>query len=234
MANIIGAGVSSVNPIAQYVLPGAIGFCGAVIGAAIGAAAVLLNGTRQRKQDLTVERERIVESRKGVRREVEARLVELGQHIASYRINGFGEMAALQATLDRLRLLMESEAGPASLPTDDVTRNVYVMLERARVNLSWLDQLAERDQRLSRDVAACDFRDWIEQCQIQYSNIINPTREALIAIFDDLGDAASAGFLRKAEEHYSRRFEVYSQRLETRGAVRPLKPSVAAKRLEPS
>jgi hypothetical protein len=184
--------------------------------AAIGAAAVLWNGNRQRKVDHAVELQRIEESRKGARREIEARLRELAEHIAAFRVNGFGEPSATQETYNRLKELMASESGAASLPSDELARQIYSMLQIARLNLQTLNDFSDRDSR--RQIAPQDFHDFLEQSQIQYSNIIDSTRKALIEVFETLDDERIVSMLRGTEEPFNVRMKAYAARVDAQKA----------------
>lgn len=187
------------------------------IGAVIGAQAILRNGALQRTQDLNVERERVAEARKGARREIEARLRELASHVASFRINGFGEPATMQATYGRLcellRSDLESSGDPAALEPEEAARAVYTMLETARTNFRYLDELSRKDQEQLRKVSPADLHDSLERSHIQYSNIVNPTRLSLINVFEIIGDETSARALRDVEPLYEARFKTYVDRM---------------------
>lgn len=119
--------------IAKYLIPALIGAVSGLGGAVLGAWATLRNGERQRRHDLTLEQQRLADSRASARREIEARLREFAGHVARYREFGTGELAAMQSTFDRLNRLMESDTGgPAALPSDQIAEDVYAMLEKTR------------------------------------------------------------------------------------------------------
>jgi hypothetical protein len=201
--------------ITEYVVPAVIGAIGGIVGGIVTAGAMLLNGNRQRKQDRALESDRITESRKGVRREIEARLRELARHIATFRINGFGASGAMRATFERLQTLMQSPDGPASLSSDELVEEIYSMLQTARLNLQYLDYLSEKDNRQERNLPVSDLQDWIEKCQIRNSNVIEQIRLAL-KLFEHLGDHDSVEMLLDTEAHYEKRFKEYSQCLDAR------------------
>ncbi len=111
---------------------------------------------------------------------------------------------------------MASESGAASLPSDELARQIYSMLQIARLNLQTLNDFSDRDSR--RQIAPQDFHDFLEQSQIQYSNIIDSTRKALIEVFETLDDERIVSMLRGTEEPFNVRMKAYAARVDAQKA----------------
>jgi hypothetical protein len=206
---LIAAAAPTVDPIAQYVVPAVIGILSGLLAAVIGAMAVLWNGARQREHERVLDRQHLADSRLGVRREIGGRLRDFAEQVAWIRKIGWGDNAALQATFDRVNEIMRSDAGPASLPSDEVAQTFYQMLDTARINLRFLGFI-EAESRTAAERKAPDFSDQYERFGIMASNAISGTREALLKTLEQLGDEVGAETLRAAEGPFDERMKAYS------------------------